>query len=42
MHPELGLVRARQLLATWTAHDLAHVLQISRVLAKQLQDDVGP
>lgn len=41
-HPELGLVNVRQLLATWTAHDLAHLLQISRVMAKRLKADVGP
>ncbi len=31
-----------QLLATWTAHDLDHVMQISRVLARQYSDAVGP
>jgi hypothetical protein len=41
-HPGLGIVTARQLLATWTAHDLAHILQISRVMAKRLKPDVGP
>lgn len=41
-HPELGPVTLRQLLATWTAHDLDHVMQISRVLAKQYADEVGP
>ena len=42
MHPDLGAVTVRQLLATWTAHDLAHVLQVSRVMAKRLRGDVGP
>ena len=42
MHPALGPVTLRQLLATWTAHDLAHILQISRVMAKRLRHDVGP
>lgn len=42
MHPALGAVTLRQLLATWTAHDLAHLLQISRVMAKRLRADVGP
>ncbi|MEP7355134.1 MAG: DinB family protein [Acidobacteriota bacterium] len=42
MHPALGVVTARQLLATWTAHDLAHILQISRVMAKRLKPEVGP
>lgn len=41
-HPELGAVTLRQLLATWTAHDLGHVAQIARVLAKQYRDAVGP
>lgn len=41
-HPELGVVSLRQLLATWVAHDLDHVMQISRVLARQYADAVGP
>jgi hypothetical protein len=41
-HPELGLVTLRQLLATWVAHDLAHLGQISRVMAKQYKEAVGP
>jgi hypothetical protein len=41
-HPELGTVTLRQLLATWVAHDLDHVAQISRVLARQYSDEVGP
>jgi hypothetical protein len=41
-HPALGRVTLRQLLATWTAHDLAHILQISRVMAKRYQQEVGP
>lgn len=42
LHPDLGATTARQLLATWAAHDLAHILQISRVMAKRLRSDVGP
>jgi hypothetical protein len=42
LHPELGAVTLRQLLATWVAHDLDHVVQISRVLARQYSDEVGP
>lgn len=42
LHPELGPVTMRQLLATWVAHDLDHVMQIARVLARQYADDVGP
>lgn len=41
-HPALGVVTARQLLATWTAHDLAHLVQVSRVMARRYKDDVGP
>ncbi len=42
IHPEFGQVSARQLLATWVAHDLGHIAQISRVLAKQYKNEVGP
>jgi hypothetical protein len=41
-HPELGVVTMRQLLATWVAHDLDHVVQISRAMARQYTDEVGP
>lgn len=41
-HPELGVVTLRQLLATWVAHDLDHVVQISRVMARQYAEEVGP
>ena len=41
-HPALGPVTVRQLLATWTAHDLVHILQISRVMAKRYKQEVGP
>jgi DinB family protein len=41
-HPELGAVTMRQLLATWVAHDLGHVAQVARVMAKQYRDAVGP
>jgi hypothetical protein len=41
-HPQLGVVTLRQLLATWVAHDLDHLVQISRVLARQYSDEVGP
>ena len=41
-HPAFGVVTLRQLLATWVAHDLDHVMQISRVLGRQYADDVGP
>ncbi|MEO5741364.1 MAG: DinB family protein [Vicinamibacterales bacterium] len=41
-HPEFGPVTLRQLLATWVAHDLGHVAQTSRVMAKQYREAVGP
>jgi len=42
MHPSLGMVTLRQLLSTWTTHDLAHIGQIVRVMAKQYKEEVGP
>ncbi len=41
-HPALGTVTLRQLLATCTAHDLSHLVQINRVMAKRYRRDVGP
>jgi len=41
-HPALGVVTVSQLLATWAAHDLTHLHQMSRVMAYQYRDDVGP
>jgi hypothetical protein len=41
-HPALGTVTIRQLLAAWVAHDLDHVTQIARILARQYADEVGP
>lgn len=41
-HPAFGSVTLRQLLATWVAHDLGHIAQIARVMAKQYRDAVGP
>lgn len=41
-HPELGAVTLRQLLAAWVVHDLGHVAQTSRVMAKQYGSAVGP
>ena len=40
-HPELGSVNLRQLLATWAVHDLNHIAQIARVLAKRYTQEVG-
>ncbi len=42
MHPELGAVTLSELLATWAVHDLTHLHQISRVMAHQYRDAVGP
>lgn len=42
IHPEFGSVTLRQLLSAWVVHDLGHIVQISRVMAKQYQDEVGP
>jgi hypothetical protein len=41
-HPALGVVTLQELLATWTVHDLTHVHQLSRVMAHQYRDAVGP
>ena len=41
-HPELGPVTISQLLAAWVVHDLGHIAQISRVMAKQYKEEVGP
>ena len=41
-HPVLGAVTLRQLIATWVAHDLGHLAQVSRVMAKQYRTQVGP
>ena len=41
-HPSLGSVTLRQLFSAWTVHDLGHIGQISRVMAKQYTVEVGP
>ena len=41
-HPELGPVSLGQLLNTWAVHDLAHLDQIARVVAKSFTEKVGP
>jgi hypothetical protein len=41
-HPALGVVSLSELLATWAIHDLTHLHQLSRVLAHQYRDAVGP
>ena len=42
IHPTFGPVTLRQLLAAWVVHDLGHVAQVSRVLAKRYGGEVGP
>ncbi len=42
VHPDFGVVTLRQLLATWVAHDLGHLGQIARVMAKRYTGEVGP
>jgi len=41
-HPALGAVTLSELLATWAAHDLTHLHQVSRVMANQYREAVGP
>lgn len=42
LHPSLGIVTMGQLLSTWATHDLTHLHQLSRVLAHQSREAVGP
>ena len=42
IHPAFGVVTLENLLACWVAHDLGHLAQISRVMAKQYKEEVGP
>ena len=42
IHPRFGSVTLSQLIAAWTVHDLDHISQISRVMAKQYKDPSGP
>jgi hypothetical protein len=41
-HPVLGEVTLRQLLSTWVIHDLTHLAQVGRVMAKQYKEEMGP
>jgi len=41
-HPALGAVTLSELLATWAGHDLTHLHQISRIMAHQVREEVGP
>jgi len=42
IHPKFGDVTLRQLLSAWTVHDLDHISQIARVIAKQYKEETGP
>lgn len=42
IHPELGSVTLSQLISTWVVHDLDHISQITRVMAKQYKAEIGP
>jgi DinB superfamily len=42
IHPEVGTVQLYNVLSTWVAHDLIHIGQITRVMAKQYKNEVGP
>jgi hypothetical protein len=42
MHPSLGEVSLKNLLSTWVVHDLTHIAQITRVMAKQYKEEMGP
>ena len=42
LHPKLGPVSLRNLVSTWVIHDLTHMAQINRVMAKQLRSEMGP
>ena len=41
-HPALGAVTLSQLLSAWVVHDLGHIRQIVRVMAKQYREEIGP
>jgi DinB superfamily len=42
IHPKLGEVTLRNLLSTWVVHDLTHIAQVTRVMAKQYKEEMGP
>jgi len=42
LHPELGQVTMRNLLATWVVHDLGHTAQVLRAMSNEYSDEVGP
>ncbi|WP_456275995.1 DinB family protein [Bacillus sp. AK128] len=42
IHPAFGVVKIRELISTWVVHDLTHISQIVRIMAKRYETDVGP
>lgn len=42
LHPEFGEITIRTMLAAWVVHDLGHIAQLSRVLAKNYKEEIGP
>lgn len=42
IHPALGEVTLKNLLSTWVVHDLTHIAQVTRVMAKQYKEEIGP
>ena len=42
IHPDFGTVTLKELLSTWVVHDLNHLAQMARVMAKQYKTEVGP
>lgn len=42
IHPAFGVVTLSQLISTWVVHDLDHISQISRIMAKQYKEQTGP
>ncbi|RZK26518.1 MAG: DinB family protein [Flavobacterium sp.] len=40
-HPEIGKINIQQLISTWVAHDLTHIAQIARIMARQTKGNVG-
>ncbi|KAA3611990.1 MAG: DinB family protein [Calditrichaeota bacterium] len=42
IHPNFGEVTLKELLATWVVHDLGHISQVVRVMAKQYKEEIGP
>jgi len=42
IHPDLGIVTLKELISTWTIHDMIHLNQISRVIVKHYEEDIGP